>query len=334
MDSDKGCPFVLSMAHGCPFLNKARGVIMNKTITKTKRLSPMAVKESRTAYLCLIPAFLGLIFITYLPLLGVFGISFFHWKGISAPVFNGFQNYIDLFTNDPYFIDSIKVTVYFSMIAVIGSMIYSLIIAMLLNRKIPIRSFWRAVFYVPYILPATAIYIGWSFLYESNFGFFNSILSSIGIDKVAFLSDSSLVVPSLAIIAVWTSGNLIVIFLAGLQNVPRVYYEAAEIDGANYWQRFRHVTLPCMTPIIFYNILMSLITNMQVVTPALALTKGGPGNSSMFITYLMYRYAFQSNQIGYACAISFVFFILIAIFTTILFATSKSWIFYEGGDDK
>lgn len=294
----------------------------------------MAIKESRTAYLCLIPAFLGLIFITYLPLLGVFGISFFHWKGISAPVFNGFRNYIDLFTNDPYFIDSIKVTVYFSIIAVAGSMVYSLLVAMLLNRKIPARSFWRAVFYVPYILPATAIYIGWSFLYESNFGFFNSILSSMGMDKVAFLNDSSFVVPSLAVIAVWTSGNLIVIFLAGLQNVPRVYYEAAEIDGANYWQRFRHVTLPCMTPIIFYNILMSLITNMQIVTPALALTKGGPGNSSMFITYLMYRYAFQSNQIGYACAISFVFFILIGIFTAILFATSKSWIFYEGGDDK
>lgn len=307
---------------------------MGKTSIKNKPLSSMAFKESRTAYLCLIPAFLGLIFITYLPLVGVFGISFFHWKGIAAPVFNGLQNYIDLFTDDPYFIDSIKVTVYFSVISVVGSMIYSLIIAMLLNRKIPARGFWRAVFYVPYILPATAIYIGWSFLYESNFGFFNSILSSMGINKVAFLNDSSMVVPSLALIAIWTSGNLIVIFLAGLQNVPRVYYEAAEIDGANYWQRFRHVTLPCMTPIIFYNLLMSLITNMQVVTPALALTKGGPGNSSMFITYLMYRYAFQSNQIGYACAISFVFFILIAIFTGILFATSKSWIFYEGGDDR
>lgn len=124
------------------------------------------------------------------------------------------------------------------------------------------------------------------------------------------------------------------IFLAGLQNVPRVYHEAAEIDGANSWQRFIHVTLPCMTPIIFYNLLMSLITNMQVVTPALALTSGGPGNSSMFITYLMYRYAFKSNQIGYACAISFVFFVLIAIFTAVLFATSKMWIFYEGSDEE
>lgn len=307
---------------------------MGKLSKNAKRHSPMVIKEQRTAYLYLIPAFLGLTFITYLPLLGVFVISFFNWTGISAPAFNGINNYIQLFTSDPFFLDSIKVTIYFSAIAVLGSMIYSLVIAMLLNRKIPARGFWRAVFYLPYILPSAAVFIGWSWLYESNFGLFNYFLSELGINKVAFISDSSMVVPSLALIAVWMSGNLIVIFLAGLQNVPRVYHEAAQIDGANAWQRFRNVTLPCMTPIIFYNLLMSLVTNMQVVVPALTLTNGGPGNSSMFMTYLMYRYAFQSNQIGYACAISFVFFILIAIFTGLLFATSRSWIFYEGGDDK
>ena len=162
---------------------------------------------------------------------------------------------------------------------------------------------------------------------------FNYILKSIGIDNVLFLNDSKYVIPSLALISVWLSGNSIVIFLAGLQNVPRVYHEAAEIDGANGFQRFLHVTLPSMTPIIFYNLLMSLITNMQVVTPALSLTNGGPGKSSMFITYLMYRYAFKSNQIDYACAISFIFFILIAIFTGIVFSTSKTWIYYEGGEE-
>ena len=131
----------------------------------------------------------------------------------------------------------------------------------------------------------------------------------------------------------WLAGNLVVIFLAGLQNVPRVYHEAAEIDGANAFQRFIHITWPCMTPIIFYNLLMSLITNLQVITPALALTGGGPGNSSRFLTYLMYFYAFKSRKFGYARAVSFVIFVLIAIFTAILFATSKSWIFSEGGDE-
>lgn len=228
-------------------------------------------------------------------------------------------------------IDSIKVTVYFAVISVIGSMIYSLFLAILLNREIPARGFWRAVYYLPYILPSVAVYVGWQWLYETNFGLFNHILSvAFGIKKIMFLSQSSSVIPSLALISVWMSGNLIVIFLAGLQNVPRVYYEAALIDGANSVQRFMNVTLPNMTPIIFYNLLMSLVVNMQIITPALAITNGGPGKSSMFMTYLMYRYAFQSNQLGYACAISFVFFLLIGAFTMILFATSKSWIFYEG----
>lgn len=299
-------------------------------VKKSKRFH----KEELTAYLCIFPSLIGLIFITYLPLVGVFGISFFNWKGLSAPTFNGIENYIKLFTTDPYFFDSIKVTIYFAVLAVAGSMIYSLFIAMLLNRNIPARGFWRAVFYVPYVLPATAVYVGWSWLYETNFGFINYLLSKVGVTKVMFLSDSRYVVPSLVVIAIWLSGNLIVIFLAGLQNVPRVYHEAAEIDGANYWQRFKNITIPCMTPIIFYNLLMSLISNMQIVVPSLSLTNGGPGNSSTFMTYLMYRYAFTSNRIGYACAISFAFFVIIAVFTGILFLTSRNWIFYEGGDEK
>lgn len=306
---------------------------MQKHGTKKQGKYPMAKREARTAYLCLIPAFVGLTFITYIPLLAVFALSFFNWGGLSAPEFVGLKNYLQLFTVDPYFKDSIRVTIYFSIVSVAGGMIYSLIVAMLLNRKIPARGFFRVLFYLPYILPAAAVYIGWSWLYETNFGLFNFILKSIGLNGIMFLSDSSAVVPSLALISVWLSGNLIIIFLAGLQSVPRVYHEAAEIDGANGWQRFLHVTLPSMSPIIFYNLLMSLITNMQIVTPALALTNGGPGNSSMFMTYLMYRMAFKSNRIGYACSISFVFFVLIAIFTAVLFATSKSWIFYEGDND-
>lgn len=284
-------------------------------------------QEATTAYLCLIPAFVGLSVLTYLPLLTVFVLSFFKWKGLSAPVFIGMRNYVKLFTSDPYFMDSIYVTVVFSVLSVIGSMLYSLFVAMLLNRKIKARGFFRVLFYLPYILPAAAVYISWSWLYETNFGLFNYILKAIGVNNVMFLNDSSAVLPSLALIAVWLSGNLIVIFLAGLQNVPRVYQEAVQIDGATEWQRFLNITVPCMSPIIFYNLLMSLITNMQIVTPALALTNGGPGNSSMFMTYLMYRYAFKSNQIGYACAISFVFFCIIAIFTAIVFATSKNWIY-------
>lgn len=291
-------------------------------------------KEGKTAYLLLLPAFVGLIFITYLPLCAVFGLSLFKWEGIGAPTWAGVANYVRLFTKDPYFFDSIKATILYAIITVAGSMVWSLGVALLLNRKIPARGFFRAVFYLPYVLPAMAVYLGWNWLYETNYGLFNFLLSQFGIHKAMFIGSSKGVIPSLAVIAVWLSGNLIVIFLAGLQNVPRIYHEAAEIDGADGWQRFWHVTIPSMSPIIFYNLLMSLIVNMQVVTPALALTNGGPGNSSCFMSYLMYLYAFRNSKISYACAVAFVFFLLIGIFTAVLFATSKSWIFYEAGDDK
>ncbi|ETT69081.1 MULTISPECIES: sugar ABC transporter permease [Paenibacillus] len=299
-----------------------------------KRRSRIHAGEARAAYILLIPAFIGLIFLTYLPLIGVLGISLTNWTGLSDPKFIGFENYINLFTTDPYIKDSIIATVYFAVLSVVGGMIYSLFIAMLLNRKIPARGFFRAVFYVPYVLPAAAIYVGWSWLYEANFGFFNFILSEIGLNKVSFIADSSYVVPSLSLISVWLSGNLIVIFLAGLQNVPVVYHEAAEMDGANGWKRFLHITLPCMSPIIFYNLLMSLIANLQIVTPALSLTNGGPGNSSRFLTYLMYDQAFVNYKLGYACATTAVIFVILAGFTGVLFKTSNLWIFNEGGDDK
>ena len=289
--------------------------------------------EGRAAYICLIPSIIGLIFLTYGPLLAVLILSFFDWKGVGTPNWVGLANYVRLFTKDPYFKDSIKVTVYFSVLSVFGSVIYSFIVALLLNRNNPARGFFRAVFYLPYVLPAMAVYIGWSWLYESNFGFFNYLLSIVGIQKIKFIGSKQWVVPSLALIAVWLSGHLIVIFLAGLQDVPRVYHEAAEIDGANSWQRFWHVTFPCMTPIFFYNLLMSLITNMQVITPALALTQGGPGNSSRFISYIMYTYAFKDMKFSYACAVSFIFFLIIGVFTAILFTTSGKWVFYQGGDN-
>jgi multiple sugar transport system permease protein len=305
--------------------------IINKT---TRRRSRIHSSEERVAYLCLIPAFIGLIFLTYAPLVGVLGISMTNWTGLTKPEFVGFENYVNLFTTDPYLKDSIIATIYFAVLSVAGSMIYSLFIAMLLNRKIPARGFFRAVFYVPYVLPAVAIYVGWSWLYEANFGFFNYLLSEMGLNKVLFIADSNYVVPSLSLIAVWLSGNLIVIFLAGLQNVPRAYHEAAEMDGANGWKRFRHITLPTISPIIFYNLLMSLIANLQIITPALALTNGGPGNSSRFMTYLMYDQAFVNYKLGYASATTFIIFAILAVFTAVLFKTSSRWIFSEGGDEK
>lgn len=290
--------------------------------------------ESRAALVCLFPSLVGLTLVTYVPLIAVFILGLFKWNGLSAPEFVGFANFVRLFTKDPYMFDSIKATVYFALVAVIGSIIFSMIVAILLNRKVPARGFFRAVFYLPYVLPAMAVYLGWSWLYDYNHGFLNYVITEAGGSRVMFLENPNIVVPSLALITVWLSGNLIVVFLAGLQNVPRIYHEAAEIDGANAWQRFWKITMPCMTPIIFYNMLMSLISSLQIFVPSFTLTSGGPGNSTTFLSYLIYRYAFTaSGRLGYASAIAAVFFVIIGIFTMILFATSKFWVFYMGGDE-
>jgi multiple sugar transport system permease protein len=160
----------------------------------------ITAQEKRAAYLFLIPAFVGLTFLTYGPLVAVLVLSFFNFGGmVLRPSFVGFLNYIRLFTEDPYFIDSIKVTAYFALLSVAGCLVYSLGVAMLLNRKIPARGFFRAAFYLPYVLPSVAVCIGWSWLYHGNFGLFNYVLSIFGIQKVMFIADSSLVVPSLAI---------------------------------------------------------------------------------------------------------------------------------------
>lgn len=287
-------------------------------------------KEERTAWLCLIPAFLGVTLISYLPTLAVFVLSLFEWNGLTTPEFVGLANFRRIFTKDIYLMSSLRATIGYAFLAVVGAIVYSLIIALLLNMDIKGRTLFRSIFFIPYLLPAIGVFKGWQWLYEGNFGLFNFILRMLGLPPQRFLDSPSQVILCLVMIAVWTSGNLIVIFLAGLQNVPRVYQEAAKIDGANAWQRFWNITIPSISPIIFYNVLTALITHLQVINPALALTDGGPAKRSMFMSYIIYMYGFRKNKLGYAAAYSVVFFILVGIFTIILFKTQKENIFGEG----
>lgn len=296
---------------------------------KTKTTSRAGKKEARTAYLCLIPAFLGVTLISYLPTLAVFILSLFNWNGLSNPEFVGFDNFVRIFTKDIYLVDSIRATIFYAFLAVVGAVLYSLLIALLLNMNIKGRTLFRSIFFIPYLLPAIGVFKGWQWLYEANFGLFNFIFRMLGIPPQRFLDSPSQVIPSLVLIAIWTSGNLIVVFLAGLQNVPSVYLEASKIDGANAWQRFWNVTIPSISPIIFYNILTALITHLQVINPSLALTNGGPAKKSMFMSYVIYLYGFKKNKLGYAAAYSVIFFIIVGIFTIILFKTQKSNLFGE-----
>ena len=293
---------------------------------KTRRTRGTAV----TAYLFLTPALLGLFFITIFPMIGVIAISLTNWTGLERPIFTGLENYKEIFTTDFYFARSVAATLYFALGAVISGIIYAFTVALLLNRKIPGRGFWRSVFFIPYIVPSIGSCIVWSWMYESNFGVFNYVLHLVGINKIQWLQSSTYAVPSLIVMTVWGMGSMIVIFLAGLQNVPRAYLEAVDIDGGNTWHKFRHITIPMMTPVIFYNFLMSMITNLQVFVPAYALTKGEPSGRSLFMVFLIYREGFMQNSFGHASALSLIFFIFIAALTAMIFSTSRKWMFYEG----
>ncbi|MDR2599245.1 MAG: sugar ABC transporter permease [Oscillospiraceae bacterium] len=295
-----------------------------------------AREESRTAKIFLIPAFLGLTFMTYIPLTAVFGISLFNWHIPFAPEFAGFRNLIDLFSEGSFFWGSVWLTVIYAFLAVFLGLVYSMIIALLLNRKIPGRVFFRTAFYLPFIIPVVSSMLIFRLIYAHN-GVINNIINMFGGERVHFLFENATIIPAIAMIAVWMSGNIIVIKMAGLANIPRSYLESAEVDGANAWHRFWKITIPCMSPIIFYNMLMSLITNMQVVIPSLMLTSGGQSGATViprsfrFIAYELYMTAFSAGQLGRAAAISFGMFVLIGILTAILFLTSRKWLFYEGG---
>lgn len=295
--------------------------------------------EARAAKIFLIPAFLGLSLITYIPLASVFGLSLFDWRIPGAPTFGGFVNYIHLFTENFFFWPSIRVTIVYAFLTVVIGMVYSMTIALLLNRKMPGKAAFRTIFYLPFIIPVVASFTVWRLLYSWQ-GPINSIVNMLGGERTHFLNSDATIIPALAIIAVWASGNIIVIKMAGLGNVPHTYHEAAEIDGANAWQRFWKITVPCMTPIIFYNMLMSLVTHMQVFVPSMIMGQGGSAGravmqeSYLFMTFIMYREGFMNSFMGRANAIAFIFFILVGIFTAILFATSKSWLFYEGDDSR
>jgi multiple sugar transport system permease protein len=289
-----------------------------------------SVKTNLVAYLCIAPALLGLFALTIIPILGVIVISFTQWTGLQPPSFIGVENYINIFTQDLFFAKSALVTLYFALGAVIGGILYSFIVAMMLNQKVPARGFWRSVYFIPYIVPAIAVNVVWSWLYDANFGVFNYVLNLFGFDKSLWMQSEITAVPSLILMTIWGSGSLIVIFLAGLQNVPKTYLEAVEIDGGNAWHKFRYVTVPMMTPIIFFNFLMSMIGNLQVFVPAFSITHGGPNNATLFIVYLIYREGFMRNNMGYACALALIFFVFIALLTALIFKTSNKWLFYEG----
>lgn len=258
-------------------------------------------------------------------------LSFTDYRIVNKPAFIGLDNYVRLFDGtDPFFYNSLWVTFKYVALRVPLGLLFSFMAAFLLNMEfIRGKSVFRTIFYLPAIVPAVASSMIWIWLFSPDLGLFNSFLEALHLPTLNWLYAEETVVPSIVMMSLWGMGSTIVIFLAGLQGVPRSLYDAAIVDGAGALRKFWHITIPMMTPIIFFNLIMGSIGAFQVFTEAFIMTQGGPNNASLFYNYYIYRQAFQFGEMGQAAAIAWILFVIIMLVTVIFFRTAKSWVFYE-----
>lgn len=276
------------------------------------------------------PWLLGFLIFTLYPLIASGYYSLTRYDLIRDPVFLGFTNYQKLFFEDPHFWNVMYNTIFYVGFSVPLGIAMAFVIASLLNTKIMARSFFRGIIYIPSIVPAVCSAMVWLFLLNIQYGAVNAILSSLGVQAIPFLSSPTLAKPSLVVVSMWTQGAAVVIFLAALQEVPRSLYEAATVDGANAWQKFRNVTIPMTTPVILFNLIMGFIGAFQEFTVPWLLTGGGPMNSTEFYAIHLYRNAFIYLRMGKASALAWILFFIIVFFTLVMFRTSARWVYYGG----
>lgn len=286
--------------------------------------------EQRWGWLLAAPAILGFGIFTIGPMVASLVFSLTDWR-IGAPArFIGLGNY-DRLAGDPLFWKSLSVTSYYTIGVVPLTLLVGFVVAILVNQGIHGRSLWRTVYYLPTLVPAVASSVLWIWIFNPDFGLLNSMLRGAGLPTSNWIYAERSAVPSLILMSVWGFGNAMVIFLAGLQGVPRHLYEAVAIDGGGTWARFRHVTLPFMTPVIFYNLVTGVIGTFQVFNQAYIMTQGGPNNATQFYIYYLYTKAFTDSEIGYASALAWVLFVVVLVITVLLFRNARRWVHYEMG---
>ncbi len=292
-------------------------------------------KNLAAGILFAMPVLLGFLIFVIGPMVASAYFSLTDYSIASTPKFVGFGNYKRLFSNeDPFFYKSLGVTTYYVFFSVPAQIIFALIMALLLNKEIKGRPIFRTIFYLPTIVPGVASAAIWIWLMDPDLGLLNQILSMLGLPGSKWIFSETTVIPALVLMSLWTTGGTMIIFLAGLQGIPRQLYEAIEVDGGNGWHKFWYITMPMITPTLFFNLIMGLIGGFQVFTQAYIMTSGGPNNASLFYVYYLYREAFSNFRMGSACAIAWVLFIIIAVLTFIVFKTSNKWVYYEGGGNK
>ncbi|MEZ4681548.1 MAG: sugar ABC transporter permease [Caldilineaceae bacterium] len=275
------------------------------------------------------PWILGFLLWTLYPLTSSLYYSFNRYDLLRPASWVGLQNYVEIFTDDPAFWEVTYNTVYFVGLGIPLGVVGAFLMATLLNTDIKARPLFRTIFFFPAIVPAIVTAMVWQYLLNVQYGAINAALQGLQLPVIPFIANPGLAKPSLILIHMWAQGNAMVIFLATLQDVPRSLYEAATVDGANAWHKFRNITIPMCTPVILFNLVIGLIYGFQNFTLPWLLTGGGPNNATEFYSLHLYRNAFVYFRMGKASALAWILFVVIVVFTVVLFRTSNRWVHYS-----
>lgn len=297
-----------------------------------KKRNPHFWTDTIRGYLFILPVVLGLIIWTFGPMLASAYYSLTDYKIVNEPVFVGFKNYIELFTEDRFFAQSLSVTVRYALMYVVVGQIVSLALALLLTQKVRGLPVFRTLFYLPIIVPYVASALLWKYLFNKEYGPINAVMQAIGLPSINWLGSPDSALFSMVIISVWTGAVTTIIYVAGLQNIPEELFDAAKIDGAHGLQRFRHVTVPMLSPTIFFNVVTNIIASFQFFVPVFVITggQGGPAKSTYVYNMNLYDKAFKWLEMGYASAMAWVLFGIIIVLTLLIFRSSPLWVYYDG----
>jgi len=289
----------------------------------------MRQREAILFYVCISPWLIGFVLFYLGPIIASFYFSLTDWDLLTSPQFVGMENYVRLFTRDALALKSFKVTLVYTMVYVPLDLILGLSLALLLNQKLRGIGVFRTVYYLPSVLSGVAYVVMWMWMFNPQHGLINTLLSYAGIQGPRWLLDPKWALSALIMMSLWGVGRSMIIFLAGLQDIPIVLYEVAEIDGATRWNKFWKVTLPLLTPSLLFNLIFGIILTFQTFTNAFIATNGGPLDSTLFYVLYLYRKAFEHLQMGYASAMAWVLFLIVLACTLVIFLTSGKWVFYR-----
>jgi len=279
-------------------------------------------------YIFIAPVCLGFLIFTLGPAIGSLYFSFTEYNIVSPPEWRGLANYVEL-ANDPLYWQSLKVTGLYVIMQLPIALALALAIALLMNQKVKGIGFFRTVFYLPSVISGVAVSLLWIWIFNPSFGILNYLLSFIGVQGPAWLFDETWALPSLVLMSLWGVGGSMLVYLAGLQGIPTELYEAADIDGAGRWRKFWNITIPMLSSVIFFNLVMGMINACQVFTPAYVMTQGGPNFATLFYNYYLYQNAFQLLYMGKASAMAWVLLIIVLLLTFLVVKSSPMWVFYE-----